>query len=139
MREKLDLQALKNSKVRKHRTIYNKAIRLLERGLGVKELSEEEILELISKYPTLKVRILIGGDISVVSKKDTWMIKNEGDWFTLYHKGIVIEKRRIKEQYHIQDIFYDLDYVFKSIVRHDDFTMGLISQSEEEEELEMAY
>jgi hypothetical protein len=125
MRDILNLQALKHSKNKKHRTIYEKAHRIMAQGWETKELSEEEIMQIASKYPTLKVTVLVGGDILVQSKKDTWLIRDEVRFYTLYHKGMVFEKGRIKEKYHVQDVFYDIEFIFASIVSHDDYALGI--------------
>lgn len=125
----LDLQRLKNRKG-KHRKIYEKAHRIMKQGWKTPDLSEKEILDIANKYPTLNVKVLINNDIVVRSIKDSWLIIDEGRFYTLYHKGIVFEGRKAKESYHLQDVFYDLNYIFASIVSHDEYKMGIKQKME---------
>jgi hypothetical protein len=132
MRDILNLQALKHSKSKKHNTIYEKAHRIMQQGWETEELNEQQIMEIASKYPQLSVTVIVGGDIIVRSKKDTWLIKDEIRFLSLYHKGLVLEKGRTKEKYHIQDVFYDLEFIFASIISHDDYALGIASRNTDE-------
>jgi hypothetical protein len=132
MRDILNLQALKHSKNKKHNTIYEKAHRIMQQGWETPDLSDEEKMEIARRYPQLDVTVMIGGDIRVRSKKDTWIIRDEGRFYTLYHKGLVFEKGRVKEKYHVQDVFYDLDFIFASIISHDDYALGIRSRTTDE-------
>ena len=132
MRDTLNLQALKRSKHEKCRTIYKKAHRMMAKGFETEELSDEQIMDIANRYPQLKVSVIIGGDIIVRSKKDTWIVKDEGRFISLYHKALILENGKTKEKYHIQDIFYDLDFVFASIISHDDYMLGIKSRTTDE-------
>lgn len=125
MRDTLNLQSLKHSKFEKHRKIYKKAHKIMAKGFETEELSKEQIMDIAKRYPKLQVSVIIGGDIVVRSVHDTWIIKDEGRFISLYHKAFVLEKGKRKEKYHIQDIFYDLDFAFASIVSHDEFKLGI--------------
>lgn len=125
----LNLQALKHSKRSKNRTIYEKAHRMMSQGWETKELTEKEILEIASRYPTLKVKVLVGGTTIVRSKKDTWVIRDESRFYTLYHQGLSFVKGKIREKYHVQDVFYDMEFIFASIISHDDFALGIASRT----------
>ncbi len=124
MRDILNLQALKHSKSRKHQTIYEKAHRLLQKGWETVELSESQILEIASAFPQLSVKVAIGGDIIIKSKKDTWVLRDEVRFYTLYHKSFTIERGRMKDRYHVQDVFYDLEFVLASVISHDEYKLG---------------
>lgn len=132
MRDILNLQALKHSKNKKRKTIYQKAHRIMQKGWETKELTEEEVLAIASKYPSLSVTVLIGGDILIRSKKDTWLIRDEVRFYTLYHKGLVFNKSKTREMYHIQDVFYDVEFIFASIISHDDYALGIASRTTKE-------
>ncbi|GAB6253667.1 hypothetical protein BCSAG_49850 [Bacillus cereus] len=132
MRDMLNLQALKHSKRTKHQTIYEKAHRMISQDWETKELTEEEILEIASRYPTLKVKALVGGTTIVRSKKDTWVIRDEARFYTLYHQGLSFVKGKTREKYHVQDIFYDMEFIFASIVSHDDYALGIASRTTSE-------
>jgi hypothetical protein len=132
MRDILNLQALKHSKNKKHNTIYEKAHRIMSKGWETKELSDNEIMEIASQFPQLDVRVMIGGDVIVKSKKDTWLIRDEVRFLTLYHRGLVFEKGKTKEKYHVQDIFYDLEFALASIISHDDYALGIRSRNTDE-------
>lgn len=122
MRDTLNLQALKRSKLEKHHTIYKKANKIMAKGFETEELSDEQVMDIANRYPRLKVSIVMGGDIIVRSLNDTWCVRDEGRFISLYHKDtIILESGKEKEKYHIQDIFYDLDFVFASIISHDDY------------------
>jgi hypothetical protein len=129
MRDILNLQALKRSKVKKHNTIYEKAHRIMQKGWETVELSEAEIMEIANRFPQLKVQVLVGGDILVKSKKDTWLIRDEIRFFTLYHKGLLLQNGRTREKYHVQDVFYDIEFILASIISHDDYSMGIRSRN----------
>jgi hypothetical protein len=125
MRDTLNLKALKRSKMKKHNTIYEKAHRIMLERLETPELSEKEVLSIAENFPTLTVNVLIGGDINIRSVKDSWTIRDEGRFYSLYHRGMVFDNSRFKEMFHIQDVFRDLSYIFASVVSHDDFSMGI--------------
>lgn len=97
----------------------------MQKGWKTEELSESEILEMANRYPQLDVRVLVGGDIIVRSKKDSWLIRDEVRFLTLYHKALIFEKGKVREKYHVQDIFYDLEFIFASIVSHDNYSLGI--------------
>lgn len=124
MRDILNLKALKKDGNAKHKKIYHKAHKIMEMGFETEILTENEILEKAKKYPHIKVKVTIGGDIIVRSKRDTWLIKDEGRFITLYHKKTIFVGSKIKDSYHVQDVFYDLDFVFASIVSHDDYAIN---------------
>lgn len=125
MKDQLNLQALKHSKNRKHNTIYEKAHRIMQSGFETPDLKEQEIMEMARKFPQLDVTVQLWGNIIIKSKKDTWVIVDEGRFYTLYHRGMSFEKGRTKEKYHIQDVFYDIEFIFGSIISHDDYALGI--------------
>lgn len=138
--DKLNIRALRLSKSRKHNSIHKKASQMIIDGWKTKELSEFEILEMASMYQDLDISIMIGGIISVKSKKDSWLIRDEVRFFSLYHKSWEIANGKMRESYHIQDVFYDLEYVFASIESHDDYTLGIKERGNQDllEKLEMS-
>jgi len=125
MREFLDLKRLKRSKDTKHHTIYKKAHRIIAEKYETPELSEMEIHQIAKDFPSLNVKALATGIVEVRSVKDEWMIVDEGRFYTLYHQGFYVYCSRIKDKFHVQDVFKDLNYIFASIVSHDDYTMGI--------------
>ncbi|HDR8453967.1 TPA: hypothetical protein QC364_000759 [Bacillus cereus] len=130
MRDILNLKTLKRSKLPKHKTIYKKAHRLINEDYATPDLTNEEILEIAKDFPTLSVNIIVGGDISIKSIVDSWIIKDEGRFYTLYHSALVSDNGRYKERFHLQDVFKDLNYIFASVVSHDDFAMGIQRRNE---------
>ncbi|MED3976098.1 hypothetical protein P4639_22130 [Priestia megaterium] len=126
-RDFLNLKALKRSAIKHHcnkqLAIYEKAHEMLKEGWKTKDIDTEEIMSIASKFPQLNVKVMIGGDIFIKSKRDTWIIKDESRFLTLYHKDIV--QMKSKDTYHVQDVFYDLDFALASIVAHDDHSMGI--------------
>jgi len=132
MKDRLKLQNFKNSKNRKYNTIYLKAQRIMDNKFETEIVTEQKVTDLVSKYPTLSAKLLMGGDVLIRSKKDSWLVRDEARFFTLYHKVIHFEKAKIVERYHVQDVFYDIDFVFASIVSHDDFALGIRSRTTEE-------
>ncbi|MFJ8247352.1 hypothetical protein [Peribacillus asahii] len=125
MKDIINLQGLKRSRSKKHHTIYEKAHRIMRTGIQTPDMTEEEVIMIAEGFPTLSIRVFIGGDIFVRSVKDEWMIRDEGRFYTLYHKSNIFDKGRIKDSFHIQDIFKDLSYIFASIVSHDEFALGI--------------
>lgn len=124
----LDIKDLKNSKNQKYRKIYEKAMRIRSSGVH-KGLSEKDVLELEPRFPQLRLKVVMGGDIIVRSKKDTWMIRDEEGFISLHHKGTIISKGKIKDVYHLQDVFYDLEFALASIVSHDEYAIAQINRS----------
>lgn len=129
MRQKLNLKALKRSSEEKHHTIYKKAHKLLAERNTTPELSEVEIHKIAKEFPSLSVRVLASGVMSVNSVKDEWMIVDEGRFYTLYHRDFYVYCSRMKERFHVQDVFKDLNYIFASIVSHDDYKLGIEKRS----------
>lgn len=125
MRDIINLQALKRSKNTKHNTIYRKAHRIIESSYETPNIPERDILKMAEKFPTLTINILVGGDITIRSIKDHWLIRDEGRFYTLYHRTLYFGSTRTREVYHIQDVFRDLNYIFASIVSHDDYALGI--------------
>lgn len=129
MRDTVNLQMLRKSRNTKHNTIYGKAHRIINENYSTPYLKEVEVMSLAEGFPTLAVHVVMGGDIAIRSIKDNWMIRDEGRFYTLYHKGVLTDKGRYKDSYHVQDVFKDLNYIFASIVSHDDFKMGVKKRS----------
>lgn len=125
MRRKLNLKALRVSHKRKWRKIAEKAYRMMDEKWETPYLSEDEIMQLASRFPYLKVSVVIGCIVVKSKIADSWMIVDEGDFYALYHKNIYFDKGKMKETYHIQDVFYDLEFLFASISSHDDCKMGV--------------
>jgi hypothetical protein len=97
----------------------------MNEGNRTPDLTTEDIMEIAKDFPTLAIKVVVGGDITIKSRKDTWMVIDEGRFFTLYHSGISINNGKYKERYHLQDVFKDLNYIFASVVTHDDYAMGI--------------
>lgn len=97
----------------------------MQQGFETEQLNEKQVMELAGKYPQLEVIVQVWGDIIVKSKKDTWVVRDEGRFLTLYHRATVLERGRIKEKYHVQDVFYDLEFILASIISHDDYALGI--------------
>lgn len=62
---------------------------------------------------------------NVLTLQTAWVIRDEGRFYSLYHSGSVMDKGRLKEVFHIQDVYVDLQYLFASVVTHDDYSMGV--------------
>lgn len=123
MKHVLSLKTLKYNKSR----IYKKAHKLMREGFKTTPLSESEVMKLASKYPSLSIKIFVGGDISIRSARgDVWRIVDEGRFYVLYHEfSYSIKPLKSSELSHVQDVFKDLEYTFESIMNHDQFTMGI--------------
>ena len=129
MRDRLNLQGLKRSRLPKHHKIHQKAVSMMAEGHQTQELSNEEIMEIGKKYETLEIKIQFNGDIVVNSIRDKWVIIDEVRFYTLYHKGFKNAKGKLREHYHVQDVFYDLEYALASIVSHDEYKLGISKKS----------
>ena len=128
LRSTLNLKHLKRSEYPKNNTIYEKAQRMMAMKWVTEDLTESEIEDIANKYPTLRSKIVIGGDIIVRSQGHSWLIRDEGRFITLYHKRLVSRQ----DKYHVQDVFFDLEYVFASIHSHDLYYMGKATMSNED-------
>lgn len=125
--KQLNLKALKHSKLRKENRIYEKAHRLIKKGIKTADLSEVEIMNIAKRYPTLKVKILAGGDLSIRSRGkygDIWYVSDEGRFYVLYHDSLGFNASKKRDPLHVQDVFEDLGFIFASIVSHDEYTSG---------------
>ena len=123
MKMALNLQALRRSKVRKDNTIYGKAHRIMMNKFETPIIDDSTVEELAKKFPTLSVKRVMGGDIMIRSIKDTWMIIDEGRFYTLYHQNNQVVRGKNCHRFHLQDIFTDLNYIFASIVSHDEYAL----------------
>lgn len=125
--KKLNLRSLKYSKSKKEARVYQKAHDLIMKGFKTKEVSEIEVMNIASKFPTLKVKVLAGGDLSIRSRGkygDIWHVSDEGRFYVLYHDSLGFNASKRKDPMHVQDVFEDLGFVFASIVSHDEFHLG---------------
>ena len=122
----IDLQNLRKSTVTKHRKIYEKAMKMLNENYLTPELSHMELEILAERFKDygLRVNVTISGDITVRSKCDNWVVVDEGNYYVLYHETTVGSRGKNRHSYHIQDVFYDLDFLMASIVTHDDYKMS---------------
>lgn len=116
----LNLRMLGNSKFAKHKKIYKKAMSMIESGFQTKKVSDNEVYELAKNFPDLNVHVNIQG-LTIKSKCDKWFVVDEGDFLALYHETLQSAKGKMKQVYHIQDVFYDLEFLFASIVSHDEY------------------
>lgn len=116
----LNLRMLGNSKFAKHRKIFKKATSMIESGFRTKKMSDKEIYELAEKFPNLNIHVNIQG-LTINSKCDKWFVVDEGEFLALYHETLQSAKGKTKQVYHIQDVFYDLEFLFASVVSHDEY------------------
>jgi hypothetical protein len=137
LRENLNLKDLAKSEKRKHNKISEKAHYIMSEKHETPELTDEQILEIAKDFPTLDVKVMISGDISVKSFKDSWIIRDEVRFYSLYHREVSYKFGKEKEKFHIQDVFRDLDYTFASIVSHDEYKVGIRRLSPKQVEEEM--
>lgn len=129
MKDVLNLRALRLSSKRKERAIYEKACRIQGRKKDTEELTEEQILNIAKDYPCLKVKVSFGGNILVRSQMNSWLIRVEQDFITLYHKTLAISRGKTVEKYHVQDVFGDVEYALASILSHDDYVLGISARN----------
>lgn len=110
-----------------HRSELKKRIRIKEAKIiksgNIISLSEEEIHQKIKKYGFKNYRIEVWGDITLKSELDDWIIEIHDQHIRLLHKtkGSASLKGNMRSSYHIQDVFYDLDFCLQSIKSHDDY------------------
>lgn len=105
-----------------HNKIKNKINKIINSGNKV-DFSDKNIHDTMVKYDMQDYRIEVWGDVRVVSKFGSWIIKVDNEVVYLYHasqKNIKIGNDR--SSYHIHNVFYDLDYCVRSIAEHDSFT-----------------
>lgn len=121
----LNLRSLQMSKYKKMNKIYEKATKMIESGFQTQIVSDKKIGELASKFPNIRVHVNVQG-IAIRSKNDSWFAVVEENFITLYHKTMKVAKSRIVEVSHVQDVFYDLEFMFASIVSHDNYKNGKI-------------
>lgn len=130
VRSNINLMKLKNSSLPKHKKIYNKALRIMAEGNNISTLSESEIEKIAMKYPQLKVHPTINGDvINISSKCDNWIAVNENLFFTLYHEELECKNGKFTHGHHVQDVFYDLDFLLASIVSHDEYKISNVENT----------
>lgn len=116
---------------KRHREDLKKRIRVKEAKIrqsrNVVDISDEIIHRTMGKYNYDNYRIEVWGDITLKSDIDEWIIENDGEVIRLLHrtKGIISLKGNMRSSYHIQDVFYDLDYCIRSIRWHDDYKKGI--------------
>lgn len=89
---------------------------------NVVDASVEAVRGIMSKYGFENYRIEPWEDIRLVSKYDTWIIRTDGEVVFLWHgnsRKILVANDR--GSYHLQNVFYDIDFAVKSVFEHDVF------------------
>jgi len=130
IRSNINLSKLKYSTLPKHRKIYKKAVEIIGSGNKIPPISEEVVNTYASKYPQLKIRTTINEDlINIRSRCDNWIVVNEGDFLTLYHEELDTRHGKFMRVHHVQDVFYDLDFLLASIISHDEFKISNIDHT----------
>lgn len=85
-------------------------------ALSVLTLTEEEC-EYFSNLYNINIRLIPGGNLEVSSKCDKWLVFVEDHFMTLVH----MNNRGNINNYHTQRRYYTYNYMFKSIVQHDQY------------------
>lgn len=136
VKRNLSLKELKNDTSEKHKKIYNKAMYIINKGFHSPTLSYMELKLIAENFRSygLSVSVAISGDMTVRSKCDDWTIIDEGRFYVLYHELTVVGVNgKARKEVHVQDVFEDLNFLFASIVKHDDFKMNIFKNKIEED------
>lgn len=125
LRDVPNLHALRNSKKPKYNKIGDKIYSCIQDNQEVTPFTDEEIHNKCNKLG-LRCAISINGNLSIKSRCDSWMLINNTHYWTLYHGDIKYNKTAGKAQnnYHLQDVFSDLDFALASIVTHDAYALN---------------
>lgn len=85
------------------------------------DFTESEAIEMLKKYGFGNYDIKFWGDIHIQSKYDNWVVSvDDREVITLLHSTFLLNRMgNNRSSYHIQDVFYDLDYCLKTIYEHD--------------------
>lgn len=119
-----NVRALKKSKVKKYNKIGAKIHELIKVGNETITYTEKEVQDMCEHLGFVS-NVLINGNISISSKCDSWIIVDNDNYWTLYHRGTTgLNIKHAVESYHLQDVFADLEFAIVSIKSHDDYKIG---------------
>ena len=107
-------------RARHHEKIKNK-IREIRSRDNVVDFSISAIEEVMKKHNIETYNADPWGDLRVKSKYDSWIAYEANGVIYLLHANGRIKSAGYRGDYHIQNVFYDLDYCVKSIVEHDEY------------------
>lgn len=104
-------------------------LRIKERTIrasgNVVSVSDEHIRDIMTKYGFENYRHEFWDEIRLVSKRGSWIIRYDEEVVFLLHGN---EKKILggndRASYHLQNVFYDLDFAVKSVFEHDVFKKG---------------
>lgn len=109
-----------NSKSRKIK-ISEKTKRIRKSGNELK-LSEEDWIYAFKRHCINKYRV-IDDELAMFSTElSNWRIEHDGCVVTLWHesKDFAVHGND-RSSYHVQNVFYDIDYCIRSAKEHDEF------------------
>lgn len=87
-------------------------------------LTDNIINDTMEMYHFDNYRIEFNGSIRLVSKHGVWIIEPDEEVIFLWHGNErCIRVRKERDSYHLQNVFFDLDYCVKSIYEHDQFVL----------------
>lgn len=89
---------------------------------NVVEWSDSCIESIMGKYKIENYKISHWGGITIITNLSEWRIENDGVIVSLKHSSKdVLSFQNDRGSYHLQNVFYDLDYCVKSIVAHEEY------------------
>lgn len=125
--KKVDCYRMTKRKVKK-RIKYHDKIRIKEDKIknsdNTVDFSDDKIKEVMARYGYTDYRIEVWGDVSLKSKYDSWKIstdKKEKVVYLHHANERLIRKGNNRSSWHLQNVFYDLDFCVKSIHSHDKY------------------
>lgn len=111
----------KEKRKKKHEKLRQKEFEI-RKSNNVVAFDDITVENVMNKYNIEDYKIEVWGDISVKSKIDNWLIKTDGVVIALLHENAKIARvGNERSSWHIHNLFYDLDYCVKSIVKHDEY------------------
>ena len=120
------------SKAERHARIQNKE-NVIRRSGNCVDFSEDMIQKVMEKYNIKDYRLDPWGDLRIQSKFDLWIIRADEEVVVLWHGSD--RKLRIgndRSSYHMQNVFYDLDFAVQSIIEHDEYKLASSTEQKKE-------
>ena len=115
---------LRNQKAKSNSSkskIKERARKIRQSG-NVVEWSEDYIEKVMRKYGISNYKVSHWGGITIVTKLSEWRIEHDEVVISLKHSSRdVLSFQNDRGSYHLQNVFYDLDYCVKSIVSHEEY------------------
>lgn len=97
---------------------------IIESG-NIVDIDDNDIHEIMKEYGYDSYDIKLWGDVELSTPSGEWLIVFKDRFIELLHRSnlATVVWKNYRGHYHVQNVYYDLDYCVKSIKEHDLFKL----------------